>query len=278
MKDPLLIERGTSLARLKGFPEVLSPHEVRNDLYLTLSTGDFEKGKKNSPRNVEAYITVHHEDGPQFKDCIYSGIGPNELPVSEHVSMLFFHTNNPKWRETIKIVLPPEKFLRAHVRITFHHCSSVDNKDKGERKFCFAILPLARKSLVVQNGDHALPLYRYESTILENSTGRPVYLSESVAIPRFQKDVLVRTLLSSTSFTQNEHIHNILRAKNQQSEDEIKTALHLIQFSPPAAKDVLPFLGDFLDSLFFILERFVIISLMIKMLTVSSEIPRSTDS
>ena len=73
----------------------------------------------------------------------------------------------------------------------------------------------------------------------------------------FQKEILVRTQMSSTSFTQNEQVFMLLRLRSVQSEEELKQALHLIQFRPPEPKDVLPFLPDFLDALFTVLERFV---------------------
>ena len=41
-----------------GFPDVILPGDVRNDIYVTLEGGTFEKGAKRSERNVEVAIEV----------------------------------------------------------------------------------------------------------------------------------------------------------------------------------------------------------------------------
>lgn len=251
-KDPLTFEPGTCIARLRGFPDILSPTESRNDLFITLCNGDFEKGKKATPRNIEVYISAWLEDGQQLRDCFMIGVGEEMRLLTDYVSTVFYHTNAPKWRETLKVVLTPEKTMRAHLRFLFVHCSS-DGKDKADKKFAFAFLPLAKRGMIVTNAEHVLPLFKYEP-IYENSRGPPIYLNET-AIPRFQKEIVVRTQMSSTTFTQHEQVFSLLRMRTLQTEEDIKQALHLVQFAPPPAKDVLPFLADFLDALFSILER-----------------------
>lgn len=46
-----------------GFPEVILPGDVRNDLYLTLIGGEFSKGNKTSEKNVEVIVYVCNEKG-----------------------------------------------------------------------------------------------------------------------------------------------------------------------------------------------------------------------
>lgn len=46
-----------------GFPEVILPGDVRNDLYLTLVNGEFTKGSKKSEKNVEVVVKVCNEKG-----------------------------------------------------------------------------------------------------------------------------------------------------------------------------------------------------------------------
>lgn len=46
-----------------GFPEVILPGDVRNDLYLTLISGEFPKGNKTSDKNVEVTVAVCNEKG-----------------------------------------------------------------------------------------------------------------------------------------------------------------------------------------------------------------------
>lgn len=46
-----------------GFPEVILPGDVRNDLYLTLLSGEFNKGNKSSDKNVEVTVKVCNKQG-----------------------------------------------------------------------------------------------------------------------------------------------------------------------------------------------------------------------
>lgn len=41
--------------------------DVRNDIYLTLVQGDFDKGSKTTPKNVEVTMSVYDEDGKKLE-------------------------------------------------------------------------------------------------------------------------------------------------------------------------------------------------------------------
>lgn len=51
------------MARKMGFPEVILPGDLRNDLYLTLLGGEFSKGNKTSEKNVEITVLVCNDKG-----------------------------------------------------------------------------------------------------------------------------------------------------------------------------------------------------------------------
>lgn len=36
---------------------------VRNDFYVTLLQGEFDRGKKKTPKNVEVILSVHDDEG-----------------------------------------------------------------------------------------------------------------------------------------------------------------------------------------------------------------------
>lgn len=42
---------------------VLLPGNVRNDFYVTLLQGEFDRGKKKTPKNVEVILSVHNDEG-----------------------------------------------------------------------------------------------------------------------------------------------------------------------------------------------------------------------
>ena len=54
-----------------GFPDIILPGDVRNDIYVTLESGVFEKGVKRSERNVEVAIEVIDGESKSIpvRDC-----------------------------------------------------------------------------------------------------------------------------------------------------------------------------------------------------------------
>lgn len=62
-ENPHLVLGNVSISRKMGFPEVILPGDVRNDLYLTLVNGEFAKGNKKSDKNVEVVVKVCNEKG-----------------------------------------------------------------------------------------------------------------------------------------------------------------------------------------------------------------------
>ncbi|KAM6196171.1 dedicator of cytokinesis protein 2-like [Sarcoramphus papa] len=60
---PHLVDRTTVVARKLGFPEIIMPGDIRNDIYITLLYGDFDKYNKTTQRNVEVIMCVCDEEG-----------------------------------------------------------------------------------------------------------------------------------------------------------------------------------------------------------------------
>lgn len=56
-ENPHLVLGNVAIARKMGFPEVILPGDVRNDLYLTLINGEFSKGSKSTDKNVEVTVS-----------------------------------------------------------------------------------------------------------------------------------------------------------------------------------------------------------------------------
>lgn len=46
-----------------GFPDVIMPGDIRNDLFITLERGEFERGGKPTPKNVLASLSVFDSTG-----------------------------------------------------------------------------------------------------------------------------------------------------------------------------------------------------------------------
>ncbi|NXR49909.1 DOCK5 protein, partial [Hippolais icterina] len=98
-----LVDRSTAVARKMGFPEIILPGDVRNDIYVTLIQGEFDKGKKKTPKNVEVTMSVHDEDGNLQEKAIHPGAGYEG--VSEYKSVVYYQVKQPCWYETVKVRL-----------------------------------------------------------------------------------------------------------------------------------------------------------------------------
>ena len=56
-ENPLLFKNICLTSKL-GFADVIMPGDVRNDLYLFLERGEFERGGKSTGKNIEVTILV----------------------------------------------------------------------------------------------------------------------------------------------------------------------------------------------------------------------------
>uniref|UniRef100_A0A8C4HXA8 Dedicator of cytokinesis 4b n=1 Tax=Dicentrarchus labrax TaxID=13489 RepID=A0A8C4HXA8_DICLA len=155
----VLFARGVSITRKLGFSDVIMPGEMRNDLYITLEKGEFEKGGKSVARNVEITVYVLDIDGQILKSHVAAGSG--EPGGDDYHSLVLYHNNSPRWAEQIKLPIPVDMFRGSHVRFEFRHCST---KDKGEKKlFGYSFVPLMQEDgRTLPDGTHELIIHKCE--------------------------------------------------------------------------------------------------------------------
>ncbi|MGH0154960.1 UNVERIFIED_CONTAM: hypothetical protein FKN15_051224, partial [Acipenser sinensis] len=260
-ENPMIFNRGVAVTRKLGFPDVIMPGDIRNDLYLILERGDFERGGKSVQKNIEVTVYVLYADGEILKDCI--SLGSGEPSVSEHRSFVLYHNNSPRWGEIIKLPIPVDRFRGSHLRFEFRHCST---KDKGEKKlFGFAFTPLMREDgTTLSDESHELYVYKCD----ENSTfsNQALYLGlpcckedfngcpnipSSLIFQRSAKEMLwISTQLSSTKLTQNVDLLALLKWKAHP--DRLMDILGRLRHV--SGEEIVKFLQDILDTLFSILD------------------------
>lgn len=97
------MQANMSIARKMGFPEVIMPGDVRNDLYLTLVSGEFARGKRSSEKNIEVSTVVCNEHGQVVPGVLSMGAGA--CNVDEYKSIIYYHEGRPKWNETFRVIL-----------------------------------------------------------------------------------------------------------------------------------------------------------------------------
>jgi len=174
-----------------GFPDVVFPGDVRNEVYIKLWSGEFFSGASarayrrslipgNSPGPFNIQVTVEVRNSSGTVEKVISP-GSGEPTMTYFKSMVFYRNNAPTFGELIKLLLPTEVPSQYHLFFTFRHrnskekasmsggnnaglnrSASVSVSDAGDsRPFAFAYLPLFPDNRAfVQDGSHTLVLYR----------------------------------------------------------------------------------------------------------------------
>uniref|UniRef100_A0A669Q9H0 Dedicator of cytokinesis 5 n=1 Tax=Phasianus colchicus TaxID=9054 RepID=A0A669Q9H0_PHACC len=262
-----LVDRSTAVARKMGFPEIILPGDVRNDIYVTLIQGEFDKGKKKTPKNVEVTMSVHDEDGNLQEKAIHPGAGYEG--VSEYKSVVYYQVKQPYWYETVKVSIAIEEVSRCHLRFTFRHRSSQESRDKSERAFGMGFVKLMNADgTTLQDGKHNLIIYKvalafkmedakcyltlpYTKVEMEEKevpSGKSLHhLANFTPNKDSTKDSFqIATLICSTKLTQNVDLLGLLNWRSNSQ----NIAHNLRKLMEVEGGEIVKFLQDTLDALF----------------------------
>uniref|UniRef100_A0AAQ5X400 Dedicator of cytokinesis 4b n=1 Tax=Amphiprion ocellaris TaxID=80972 RepID=A0AAQ5X400_AMPOC len=252
----VLFTRGVSITRKLGFSDVIMPGEMRNDLYITLEKGEFEKGGKSVARNVEITVYVLDIDGQVLKSHVAAGSG--EPGGDEYHSLVLYHNNSPRWAEQIKLPIPVDMFRGSHVRFEFRHCST---KDKGEKKlFGYSFVPLMQEDgRTLPDGTHELIIHKCEentsladcSRYLKQPFSKANLPSNNQTLKGTKESFWITSFLCSTKLTQNGDMLDLLkwRAHPERINDSLSKLKEI------DGSEIVKFLQDTLDTLFGILDE-----------------------
>lgn len=252
-EQPMLFQ-GSTITRKMGFPDVIMPGDVRNDLFFVLEKGEFERGGKSTGKNIEVTVHVVDSSGKVIADSLWgaSGMEPNNT----YKSLILYHNNSPSWNETVRLSLEIDKFSSAHVRYEFRHCSARDKSEPKLFGFSFARL-MEPSGATIADGCHDLYVYKCEDasklinasylTLRCSAKDEQAQLDQNSTFHRSSKEVLsVRSLLISTKLTQNSDILALLqwREHPERIKDSLTRVLKLRD------EELVKFLQDVLDALF----------------------------
>uniref|UniRef100_A0A672J7X4 Dedicator of cytokinesis 4b n=1 Tax=Salarias fasciatus TaxID=181472 RepID=A0A672J7X4_SALFA len=252
----VLFTRGVSITRKLGFSDIIMPGEMRNDLYITLEKGEFEKGGKSVARNVEITVYVLDIDGQILKSHVAAGSG--EPGGDEYHSLVLYHNNSPRWAEQIKLPIPVDMFRGSHVRFEFRHCST---KDKGEKKlFGYSFVPLMQEDgRTLPDGTHELIIHKCEENTSLADCSRYLKLpftkanlpSNNQTLKGTKESFWITSFLCSTKLTQNGDMLDLLkwRAHPERINDSLSKLKEI------DGSEIVKFLQDTLDTLFGILDE-----------------------
>ncbi|XP_055847546.1 dedicator of cytokinesis protein 3 isoform X2 [Episyrphus balteatus] len=252
-EQPLLFQ-GTTITRKMGFPDVIMPGDVRNDMFITLERGEFERGGKNTAKNIMVTVLVLDIDGNVLSDSLWPASGMESQ--NSFKSTILYHQNSPCWNEMIRLSVPIDKFSTAHVRFEFRHCSTREKSEPKLFGFSFARL-MDPSGATLTDGQHELYVYKCEDPG-KLSTSQYLRLpckpkdpqaeqESSSLFHRSSKEVFVcNSLLCSTKLTQNSDLLSLLqwRAHPETIQDSLTGVLRLND------EELVKFLQDVLDALF----------------------------
>ncbi|XP_032511085.2 dedicator of cytokinesis protein 3 [Danaus plexippus] len=253
------VASGATVTAKRGFPDVIMPGDVRNDLYLTLERAEFERGGKSTAKNVLATVSVYDSSGQVINDCVWGASGTGS---TWYESLVLYHNNSPAWGEQLRLTVPLDTFTHAHVRIEFRHCST---RDKSERKlFGFSFARLMEPSgATLRDAAHDLYVYKCDDA---NKLATASYLSlpscasdatrsnTNGVMATFQRSTkencIISTVLCSTKLTQNEDLLALLqwRARPEKVQETLLRVLRL--GDGLSCEELIKFLRDVLDALF----------------------------
>ncbi|XP_030369556.1 dedicator of cytokinesis protein 1 isoform X2 [Scaptodrosophila lebanonensis] len=257
---PRLVHPNVPVARKMGFPEVILPGDVRNDLYLTICCGEFARIAKKSEKNVEVTVCVANEQG-QLVSGVMS-IGAGHAPIDEYKSVVYYHDDKPKWQEIFKIHVSIWDFKQCHLRFMLKHRSSNEQKDRAEKPFGLAYVRLMQANgTTIPQGQHVLAVYKVDHKKYDKTAASYMDLPATTAelqgtkpsttglslLPKDQLTIDVN--LCSTKLTQSESLLGLLNWSGHK--DKLEQSLQALSSVP--GEEVVKFLQDILDALFNIL-------------------------
>lgn len=278
------ILQNTPLTLRLGFPDVVFPGDVRNELYIKLWSGDFSSTQTSNARrsmanfargqvgsvsgNVQVSVEVRDITGRAIERVLTRCSGEPEM--SEYNSMVFQRTSQPSFNELIKVKLPPQGAQQWHLFFTFRQRNLRERSGRGqpetsERPFAFAFLPLFPDGRAfLADGAHTLALYKADrmsqvspdcylnatSLIVPNQQVQMPVEMQKIS-PLSRDTLLIRSSLCSTKFTQNSVLLSLLNWQTLADKELLSTIL--TKFTFVGELEIVKFLRDIFDSLFAIL-------------------------
>ncbi|KAL6044687.1 Dedicator of cytokinesis protein 3, partial [Balamuthia mandrillaris] len=214
--------------------------ENRNEMYVTLDSTEVSQDRKRSAKNVEIIMSIRDSKGNILPDGICRGAG--DPPASTYQSIVFYHTNTPKWDETVPILIPPTDITNYHLYFEIRHCSTKNSK-KERSTFAFTFIRLTDEfGTVLADGEHVLPTFKP----MKGDAPPTLYLTDSSKVQQRKGEMLkVNTLLCSTQISQNAGMLGLLNWNSHRHE----LANILNRFTFVSQTELMKFLPDIFEAM-----------------------------
>ncbi|XP_065900793.1 dedicator of cytokinesis protein 2-like [Dysidea avara] len=271
---PILATKNLHIIHKLGFPEIILPGDNRNDVYIILEKGEYDKGTKTAQRNIEVCVVVVKDSGELKQNAIV--IAEGLPPVTEYHSTIYYHNNKPRWQEMLKLAIGIEELPHVHLRFTFRHLAKNENKDKADKTFSFAFFKVMRSDgSIISDGQHRLYVYKADhkkwlepkayltqmaskedvkqaqNTLTMSTTGSTQQLAPGQIGQNYHESFYISIMTCSTKLTQKIELLSLLKWRQEEKKlDKILKNLMNVD-----GEEMVKFLQDTLDSLFEILVQ-----------------------
>jgi dedicator of cytokinesis protein 3 len=262
-------------ARL-GFPDVVFPDVVRNDIYIKLWSASFVpftvnngsvRGRKTlaagNQGDVQISVEVRKADGTTVTDAIHAG-GSGEPAMSTFHSLVFHHNDQPTYGEMLKVSLD-RGMTDCHLFLSFrsrHRDRPVSlDPHELEKPFAFAYLPLMTTSTCITDGVHDLVLYKMEKNLHPSpklyysaphaSIDDPILPTDvGKSMTPLRDRVTLRSYLCSSMHTTDDTLRRLLVDRQELLADLSKLSETLQLFNFVGEEEIAKFVPATLDALF----------------------------
>ena len=192
----------------------------------------------------QARMTVCLQNGESIEDCIY--VSPSQPPVTSYETIIYYHTNAPKWNETVKLDIPHTSYDQAHLRFEIFHCSST----KKPAVFCFAYKRLS-ESGALKDGLHALPVYKFDHKYHNPKGGNALpYLQPNTMAPNSRDHFSIITNSCSTRRSQDANLMSFLERRWKQQDNRTTLLETLSKLQEVNGTEIVKFLPRVFDCIF----------------------------
>jgi len=194
--------------------------------------------------------------------------GAGEPLTDEYYSTVYYHNAAPKWGEVVKLQIPIESVNGCHIRFSFKHRATIEERDKSQKVFSLSYVNLvSNDETCLQDAVHELAVYKCDAKKLDDSNS---YLK----LPSLKSDIAnapskkvtsshggfsysktesfkIGFQLCSTKLAQNVDLLGLLKWRTQK--DQLKTILPALM--NVSGQEIVKFLQDTFDALFSILTE-----------------------
>ena len=252
-----ILNKDTTIVRKIGCTAFTLPGEERNDIFITIHSGEFEKGGKSAAKNVEVTAKLLDMNGMSLEMITQTATSP---PTSEVHSIVFYHNNSPQWNEPIRLNVPLDRISNAILAFYIRHSSTSSESRTFDKQSAFAYIKLLKKDgETLSNGLVDLCVYRYTadcvnpgkfltaaSTPADMASGP---ISTSLILSR-KESFCVKVDVCSTKLTQDHRLAALLHW--HEHADLLEEVLEGVR--DLSGRDACVFMQDSLDALFNILQ------------------------